>query len=197
MIADGCRVFAFPYSGYWVDVGTINTYWKAHMDLLNDPPSIDLNNRSWIIHTRTEERPPVRIFGGAEIVDSLLANGCVIEPGARVIRSVLSPGVTVKSGSVVVESILLTGATIENDVTIQRAILDKKVVVGGKSRIGGDQPAGGNVVLTMVGKNSIIPANSILEAGATVGTDVIPSDFPELLVKSDAFIKTKRLPNEV
>jgi glucose-1-phosphate adenylyltransferase len=196
LITDGCRVFAFPYSGYWVDVGTINTYWQAHMDLLNDPPSIDLNNRSWIIHTRTEERPPVRIFGGAEVVDSLLANGCVIEPGAKVIRSVLSPGVTVKAGSVVSESILLTGTTVENDVSIQRAILDKNVVVGSKSRIGG-QPASGKVVLTMVGKNSIIPANSILEPGATVGTDVIPSDYPDLLVKSGAFIQTKRLPNEV
>ena len=179
-----------------MDVGTINSYWQAHMDLLANPPPLDLNNRSWIIHTRTEERPPVRIYAGAEIIDSLISDGCVIEPGARVVKSILSPGVTVKAGSVVNESILLTGSTVENDVIVQRAILDKKVVVGSKSRIG-DQLAGKTVILTMVGKNSVLPANTIMEAGASVGTDVIPSDFQDLLVKSGAIVQTRRLPNEI
>ncbi len=92
------RVFAYPYSGYWVDVGTVNSYWQAHMDLLSEQPPIDLNDRSWVIHTRTEERPPVRIARGAEIWDSLITDGCVITSGAQVERSVLSPGVRVLPG---------------------------------------------------------------------------------------------------
>ena len=64
LIKIGAKVYAFPYDGYWVDVGTSISYWQAHMDMLNDPPPIDLNDRHWIIHTRTEERSPVRICKG-------------------------------------------------------------------------------------------------------------------------------------
>ncbi|MEP6985200.1 MAG: sugar phosphate nucleotidyltransferase, partial [Chloroflexota bacterium] len=59
MINAGQNVFAYPYGGYWIDVGTIDAFWEAHMDLLGKPPSLNLNDRSWIIHTRSEERPPV------------------------------------------------------------------------------------------------------------------------------------------
>src|SRR3990170_2415549 len=93
MVSGGAQVIAFPYTGYWVDVGTVESYWQAHMDLLVDPPPLDLNNRSWIVHTRTQERPPVYISGGAEVVDSMITDGCYIAAGAQVERSVLSPGV--------------------------------------------------------------------------------------------------------
>lgn len=108
MIQNNARVFGFPYSGYWVDVGTIQSYWQAHMDLLKTPPSIDLNNRSWVIHTRTEGRPPVLISAGAVIENSMLSDGCVVRKGARVINSVLSPGVLVQEGALVENSVILT-----------------------------------------------------------------------------------------
>ena len=79
MVADGARVFAYPYTGYWMDVGTASSYWKAHMDHLEDKPPFDLNDRSWIIHTRTEERPPVWIARGATIENSLICDGCEID----------------------------------------------------------------------------------------------------------------------
>jgi glucose-1-phosphate adenylyltransferase len=94
MVTEGAKVCAFPFSGYWVDVGTVESYWIAHMDLLNTPPSIDLNDRSWVVHTRTEERPPVRIAGGAEVLDSMITDGCVISSDARVERSVREPLLT-------------------------------------------------------------------------------------------------------
>jgi glucose-1-phosphate adenylyltransferase len=72
LVAEDARVHAFPYSGYWVDVGTVDSYWKAHMDLLAQPAPIDLNDRSWIFHTRTEERPPVFIASSAEVHDSMI-----------------------------------------------------------------------------------------------------------------------------
>jgi glucose-1-phosphate adenylyltransferase len=86
------HVYAFPYRGYWVDVGTIEAYWQAHMDLLTDKPRLDLLDREWIIHTRSEERPPANIRNTATIKHSLITNGCVIE--GTVEHSVLSPGVT-------------------------------------------------------------------------------------------------------
>jgi glucose-1-phosphate adenylyltransferase len=199
MVAGGCRVFAFPFTGYWVDVGTINSYWQAHMDLLAQPPLLDLNNRSWIIHTRTEERPPAWIAKGAQISDSMLADGCIIESGAYVNKSILSPGVIVKSGAVVEESILLTDAVIETETVIRRAILDKRVCVGKQSIIGA-KTTGLEVKLAMVGKNSTLPGKIIIEPGGSIGTDVIPADFvdlPDLIVKAGDYIQTRRLPNEI
>jgi glucose-1-phosphate adenylyltransferase len=196
MIAAGKRVFAYPYTGYWVDVGTISSYWQAHMDLLADPPSIDLNDRSWIIHTRTEERPPVRIARGATIIDSMIADGCVISTGVTIERSVLSPGVQVKSGAVVRDSVILTDAVIESGVVVERAIIDKRTILRENARVGAMEP-GPDPAIAMVGKNSIVPAGIVIEAGALIATDVIPDDYPGTVIRKNAYIQTKRLPYEV
>ena len=82
MVADKMNIFAYPYGGYWIDVGTVDAYWEAHMDLLSSPPSLNLNDRTWVIHTRSEERPPVRIGADANIVDSMITDGSVIGAGA-------------------------------------------------------------------------------------------------------------------
>jgi glucose-1-phosphate adenylyltransferase len=196
VIASGSKVYAYPYTGYWVDVGTVQSYWKAHMDLLSDPPSLDLNNRSWIIHTRTEERPPVRISSCAEIKDSMISDGCVIKSGAKVIHSILSPGVVIENDAVVENSILLTDVVIGKGAVIQYSILDKTVQVGEKASIGGitDRP---EPLLTMVGKTSIIPVGSLIQPGASIGTDVIPSDYPNLVVQTGKHVQTRRLPYEI
>lgn len=196
LVSAGKNVFAFPYEGYWVDVGTVNSYWQAHMDLLQPEPPIDLNDRSWIIHTRTEERPPVRIASGAEIIDSMISDGCVIAPGARIERSVLSPGVRIDSGAVVRESVILTDAAVEENAVIEQAILDKKVRVGARAHIGAMR-AGFEPLIPMVGKNSFIPPGMVIEPGAVIGPDVIASDYITQVVRSADFIQTKRLPYEV
>jgi glucose-1-phosphate adenylyltransferase len=196
LIGEGKRVFAYPYNGYWVDVGTVDSYWQAHMDLLSDPPPIDLNDRQWIMHTRTEEQPPVRLSQGASLTDSMISDGCILASGASVERSILSPGVRVGQNAVVRESILLTECIIQEGAIVERAILDKQVNIGEQARIGSIQQIG-DPVLTMVGKNSIIPAKMIIEAGAVIGTDVIPSDFTAALVRARDYIQTRRLPYEI
>ena len=196
LIGEGKRVFAYPYNGYWVDVGTVDSYWQAHMDLLSDPPPIDLNDRQWIMHTRTEEQPPVRLSQGASLTDSMISDGCILASGASVERSILSPGVRVGQNAIVRESILLTECIIQEGAIVERAILDKQVNIGEQARIGSIQQIG-DPVLTMVGKNSIIPAKMIIEAGAVIGTDVIPSDFTAALVRARDYIQTRRLPYEI
>ncbi len=196
MVADGARVIAYPYNGYWMDVGTASSYWKAHMDHLEDKPPFDLNDRSWIIHTRTEERPPVWIARNAIIENSLICDGCEIEPNARVIRSVLSPGVLVRPGAVVRESILLTDTVIDSEAVVERTIVDKRVHVHSRARVGGMLNAA-EPVLTMVGKNSEVPQGYTIEPGAVIGTDVVESDYPAAVVRGDDYILTKRLAHEV
>ncbi len=201
MIAEGRRVFAFPYSGYWVDVGTLDSYWRAHMDLLQEKPPLNLNDRSWVIHTRTEERSPSRIVAGAVVENSLLCDGCLIEAGARVERSVLSPGVIVRSGAVIRESVILTDAEIGPRAQVERAILDKHVQVGEAAQIGARGAAPVQAVetadLAVVGKNSQVPAHGLIEPGGTVGNDVVLSDYPDLRVKSNEILETQRQPYEV
>lgn len=196
LVAEGARVFAFPYTGYWVDVGTVDSYWKAHMDLLAEIPPIDLNDRSWVIHTRTEERPPVRISAGAEVRDSMITDGCVISPGAIVERSVLSPGVRVLPGTVIRESVVLTDAVIQSGARVERAIIDKRVMIGENAVVGGIE-LDREPRITMVGKKSVLPEKLIVEPGAVIATDVIPSDLSSNLVRSSDYIQTKRLAYEV
>ncbi len=195
MVSSGDAVYAYPFDGYWVDVGTVNSYWEAHMDLLCTPPAFDLYNPRWVIHTRTEERPPARIHRTAEISDSLVCDGCTIEPGARVIRSVLGPGTTIRSGAIVEESILLTDTLVGQAATVQRAITDKRAKILNGVQLGAIQPDA--VTITMVGKNSTIPADSIVQPGAIIWTDVCESDYESNLVPSGAYIQTRRKPHEL
>jgi glucose-1-phosphate adenylyltransferase len=196
LIEKSCCIYAFPYSGYWMDVGTINSYWQAHMDLLSPNPPLKLYDRSWIIHTRTEERPPSRVPVSADIYASMLSDGCYIQEGARVESSVLSPGAIIGSGAVVRESIIMTDTIIESGAVIERAIIDKRVHVGKNAHIGSgiDDSV---VKLAVIGKNSDVPEGMVVEAGAEIETDVIASDYNGLVVKSGETIQTKRQPYEI
>jgi glucose-1-phosphate adenylyltransferase len=196
LLAEGARVFAYPYTGYWVDVGTVTSYWQAHMDLLADTPALDLNNRTWIIHTRTEERPPAFIGRTAHVEDSMVADGCLLGAGCQVIHSVLSPGVQVGAEAIVRDSIVLTDSVIKEGAVIERAILDKRVIIGKNARIGGfeDTP---EPQITMIGKSSIIPPEMVVDPGGAVGPDVVPTDFTEPHVYTGQYVQTLRMPNEV
>jgi glucose-1-phosphate adenylyltransferase len=189
MMALGMKVIAYPFGGYWIDVGTTDAYWEAHMDLLSSPPSLDLNDRSWVIHTRSEERPPVRIDRGAIVEDSMITDGSIICAGARVVRSVLSPGVYVGPDALVYESVILTDSYIEKDASIERAIIDKGVVVGQGARVG-ERTDVGDLGIACVGKNSTVPPGFVVKRDAVLGTDLraeeIADKYPEGVVPSGA-----------
>lgn len=197
LVKSGEKVFAYPYNGYWVDVGTVNSYWQAHMDLLAPDKPINLYDRNWVIHTRTEERAPSWVEKDAQVVDSLVCHGCMIKKGARVVRSVLSPGVIVESGAWVEESIILTDTVIGANATIRRAILDKRVQVGANARIGDIDGSGYDLQLAMVGKNSIVPNQMVIQPGGMIGTDVASTDYYGPVVENGVYIQTRRLPNEI
>jgi glucose-1-phosphate adenylyltransferase len=178
MLQMGMNVFAYPYGGYWVDVGTIDSYWRAHMDLLHHPAELDLNDRTWIIHTKSEERPPVLIQEGAIVKNSLITDGSVIAPGARVERSVLSPGVYVGPEAVVLDSILFTDCSIEAGARVERAIIDKYVTIGHQAQVGRIMDGAAGLGITVVGKNTQVPNGTIIGRGAAVSADVGVDHFP-------------------
>jgi glucose-1-phosphate adenylyltransferase len=196
LVKGNARVFAFPYTGYWMDVGTLQSYWQAHMDLLSPTPALKLYDRSWIIHTRTEERPPVRFPETAYVYASMLSDGCFIQENARVESSVISPGVKIRPGAVVRESILLTDCVIDSGAVVERAVIDKRAHIESNARVGGGI-ASPSIGIAVVGKNSVVPLGTIIEPDASVGTDVIASDYPGPVVKAGEIIETKRQPYEI
>jgi glucose-1-phosphate adenylyltransferase len=177
MVAGGLGVYAFPFGGYWVDVGTVEAYWRSQMALLEYPPSLDLNDRDWIIHTRSEERPPVLIQEGATIKDSMITDGCVISPGARIEHSVLSPGVLVGENALIRDSVVLTDTSIETGARVESAILDKQVRVGRRARVGKTFKSGEEIQITTLGKNVDVPDRQIVAAGAAIPADSTPEFF--------------------
>jgi glucose-1-phosphate adenylyltransferase len=153
------------------------------MDLLLADPPLHLSDRKWVIHTRSEERPPVNIRTGATVSHSLITDGCVIE--GRVEYSVLSPGVRVGAGAVVRDSIILTDCRIEPGAIVDRAIVDKNVVVGEGAHIGFGtdytanrlDPQGLNTGITLVGKNTRLPAGLRVGRNCVIYSDLIQDDF--------------------
>lgn len=190
MLALGDRLYAYPFKGYWVDVGTVQAYWEANMDLLLTTPPLDLQDRNWVIHTRSEERPPVNIRIGATISHSLITDGCVIE--GRVEYSVLSPGVRVRPGAVVRDSILLTDCDIRSGATIDRSILDKNVVVGENAHVGFGidytpnrlNPESLNTGITLIGKNTRLPPSLCVGRNCVIYSDLTEANFLTNLIAS-------------
>lgn len=183
MVIEGMRVYAYPYGGYWIDVGTIDAYWEAHMDLIGSPPSLNLNDRTWVIHTVSEERPPVHIHSGATVRNSLITDGSVVSEGALVENCILSPGVYIGPNAVVRESIILTDTYIEAGAVVERCILDKIVVIGHNARVGKIQDMG-ELGITCVGKNTHVPAGYTVGSDCILGTDLRLEDFESFTNKS-------------
>jgi glucose-1-phosphate adenylyltransferase len=184
MLAGDARVFAYKFDGYWQDVGTVESYWQAHMDLLEEHPALDLYDKDWLIHTRSEERAPARVGPTANVHRSLISHGCQI--WGTVERSVLSPGVRVDPGAVVRDSIIMFDTVIRAGAVVDRAIIDKEVSVGPNAIVGmgGDyetpnrqEPGRLNTGITVVGKRAVIPAGVRIGRNCKVNEQVRPADF--------------------
>jgi glucose-1-phosphate adenylyltransferase len=191
MLAGGARVFGYRFDGYWQDVGTIQSFWEANMALLEDNPELDLYDREWLIHTRSEERAPAKIGPTAQVHRSLISHGCVIN--GTVVNSVLSPGVRVDVGAVVRDSIVMFDSVVRSGAVVDRAILDKEVVVGQGAIIGDGpdfdtpnkaEPSRLNTGITVVGKQSVVRQGVRLGRNVKVGEGVKSTDFTSRVVKS-------------
>ncbi len=135
LVARG-RAVAFVLSGYWRDVGTIASYWEAHMDLLGAAPRLLLDDRDWPVLTRAQLRPPARVTRSGSVEDSLLSPGCFV--AGRVVRSVLGPGVIVERGAEIVAGVVLDDAHVS--ASVARVIVDADAEVE-EDAGGGDEIA--------------------------------------------------------
>jgi glucose-1-phosphate adenylyltransferase len=190
-LINDCRVFAYRFEAYWRDVGTLQSYWEANMEQLQDVPGLNLYDPDWRIHTRSEERPPSKIMDGSTVSRSLISNGCIIIRGT-VEHSVLSPGVVIHEGAVVRDSIIMTDSIIGPGTVIDRCVIDKQVVVNAYAQLGvGDdntpnwlEPTRLNTGLCLVGRAARVPANVIAERNVLIAPDVKEADFEHLVFSS-------------
>ncbi|NEB81686.1 glucose-1-phosphate adenylyltransferase [Streptomyces sp. SID14478] len=120
--------------GYWRDVGTLDSYYEAHMDLISDEPTFNLDNRRWPIYTHSGQLPPAKFCAAGIANESIVSPGCVIR--GQVTRSVLSPGVTIADGAVVQGSVLHDNVTVGRGAVVRGAVLDKNVEVPAGATIG-------------------------------------------------------------
>lgn len=191
------KVYAYPFSGYWVDVGTISSYWETNLALLQSEPELNLYDPDWVIHTRSKERPPVKLGPAGQSRDSLVSNGCVIN--GVVINSILSPGVQVETGAVVRDSILMNDTLIRAGAVIDRCILDKEIEVGAGARVGvGDdntpnqlEPANINTGITIVGKRAQIPAGAVIGRNCRIDPGTTRKDYDQIEIPSGGTISLR------
>jgi glucose-1-phosphate adenylyltransferase len=179
------KVYAYAFEGYWVDVGTIQSFWETNL-ALTDPATDEvfkLHDPDWIIHTRSKERPPVKLGPQAQVVNSLISNGCVVR--GRVEHSVLSPGVYVSPGAIVRKSVIIDDTWIGPGAVVEQAIVDENVVIGAGTCLGYGQdttpnqqmPDKLNTGITVVGAGAQIPGGLEIGRNVLIRSGCLESDF--------------------
>jgi len=164
MLGDGCSMYAYPFEGYWKDVGTISSLWEANMDLLGDNPQFDLKDRQWRIFSRNYSEPPHFVGSYAKISNSLITEGCNIE--GIVENSILFSGVTVARGAYIKDSIILKNVTVGEGATINYSIVDSDTTIGAGSTVGRTKNTG--VEITVVGTELELKPGTDVPAGSMV-----------------------------
>lgn len=172
MLDAGETMVAYPFSGYWKDVGTVQSFWEANMDLLGFPPVLDLNDSNWKIYTRNPVKPPHYVGTDAYVRNSLVCEGCVVEGAVE--NSVLFSGATVEKGARVTDCVILPNAHIGANCDLHKAIVGENTQVGAYTVMGGPLRPGEKVDnaltgdITLVGNDVIVPPCSYLAQGAVL-----------------------------
>ncbi|HID70958.1 MAG TPA: glucose-1-phosphate adenylyltransferase [Desulfobacterales bacterium] len=181
---DNDNVFAYPFYGYWRDVGTIQSYWEANMEVVRRGSSI--SPAEWGIRTNIEadgrpaDRPPARFGNSARVSCSMVSAGCIVK--GMVQNSILAPGVVVEEGAVIRDSILFADCVVEKNSMVDLSICDKRVTILEDSVVGeGTNHGIPNIIqpthlytgITLIGKEAVVPS------GVTIGRNCIINPHTE------------------
>ena len=164
MLNAGEKMMAYEFSGYWKDVGTIDSLYEANMDLLGDMPKFDIFDSSWKIQSRSPLAPPQYIGDGAKTVNSIIMSGCEIN--GTVENSVLSSGVIIKKGAVVKNSIIMAETTIGENSVVDYSIIDENTLIGKNCKIGESKEKAKGI--TVLARNLSVKDNSVIGDGQIV-----------------------------
>lgn len=157
MLKDNQKMYAYPFKGYWRDVGTIQSLWEANMDLINTPEAIDLSNSNWTIYTNTMDLPPQYIGGNASVKEALIADGCSVL--GTIENTVLSHKVEVGEGSIIKNSVIMPNVTIGKNVIIEKAMIAEGAVINDNAVIKSDTNE-----ISIVSEYEVVSAKEKVEA---------------------------------
>ena len=164
MLANGERMYAYSFSGYWKDVGTIDSLWEANMDLLGETPALNIKDESWRIFSRHAAHAPQYVGAEAVIENSSITEGCEIYGTVR--NSVLGTGVKVMAGATVVDSVIMDDCTICEGANVCFSILDSDVCVGAGASVGkAREDAKG---IAVIGTGISVPEGAVVADGAMI-----------------------------
>lgn len=194
------RVFGYQYQGYWRDVGTVESYHAAHMDLLSPHPPLDLNDPDRMIRTAGSILPPARVGPNATVHESLISPAAQVDGG--VIRSVISPGVIIEEGAEVRDSVIQHRCVIRAGAVVDHCILDKEVTVGRGAVVGeGDssianfeRPDIVNTGISIVGKRVVIPSELRVGRNVVIGPGVHDELLERAVLESGASVHPTQMP---
>ena len=169
----GERMFAYPFDGYWKDVGTIDSLWEANLDLLNPQVDLDLTDSSWKIYSKNPVTCPHYVSDTAKVQNSMIAEGCEI--AGEIDFSVLFANVTVEEGAVVKDSIIMPGSVIKSGAKVQYAIVAENAVIENNATVGKRPEEMDNIDdwgVSVVGASVTVGKGATVDPKAMVGEDV-------------------------
>lgn len=177
------NVYSYEFDGYWKDVGTVDEYWKANLELIKEDAPIDIYDLDFNIYTKSDERAPGKILGEGTVKNSLISNGCVIK--GYVENSVLSPGVIVEEGVIIKDSIIFMDTIIKKDSLIHKTIIDKRVVIEKNCKIGVEGVIVPNkeipdklyTGINLIGKFVVLPEGTEIEKNCRIMSKVDYTDL--------------------
>lgn len=182
MLEEGKSMFAYPFVGYWKDVGTIDSYWESNMDLIKLVPEFDLFDRSWKIYTNNPGMPAHFVGDTGSVKTSIVGEGCEIY--GTVCNSIIFPNVIVEEGAFIEDSIVMEGCVISRGAKIWKSILATDVTVGENTEIGGGENIANHLKpqiyytgITVIGEKAEIPSNKRIGKNVAIHHCVTASDF--------------------
>lgn len=136
MLNDGKKMFAWPFDGYWKDVGTVQSYWEANMDLLDEENTLDLFDKDWRIYTKSRNMPAQLITKTGKVKSSLVNEGCVVK--GTVNHSILFPNVHVEEGAIIKNSVILSDTVIKRNAVVNNAVISEGMIVNEDQIVGAE-----------------------------------------------------------
>ena len=186
---NGGRLFAYEYNGYWKDVGTLNSYWEANMELIDIIPEFNLYEEYWKIYTKSDILPPQYISGDSVVERSIIGEGANIY--GKIYNSVIGCGVTIGKNTVVRDSIIMNEVEIGENSELNKAIIAENVTIGDNVRLGiGDEVANetdphiyAHGIVT-IGETSAVPSGVTVGKNTVISGKTDLSDYPNNMLES-------------
>ncbi len=164
LLNGGHKMMAYPFDGYWKDVGTIDSLWEANMELLGKNPEFDLRGgKRETIYARNSALPSSYIDENAKIVNAFVAEGC--EVYGKVVHSIISTGCFIGKGVQIEDSVVMPGVVVEDGAIVRHAILGENSRVGKNAVVGGAFAEGEKKEISVTSKGAVVEANTVLKPG--------------------------------